>query len=205
MNGILPYIEENFISDYENEVLLNFSKNYDLAFAQSASMCSDPRWAGKTVYLDETYRYSSEVYDVLYDINVRILELVEGIHDEEEEIYCEKVQFSKWFTGDAIDPPHADNVEQDGITPNDSPWRTHGVVLYLNDDFEGGELFYEHLDMSIKPKAKMIAIHGAGIEYTHGVREVTSGMRHTIITFCTTNMEHAEEYDYAFVRGFSYE
>ena len=45
-----------------------------------------------------------------------------------------------------------------------------GVVIYLNDDFEGGEITYPELDLKIKPKARSMVVHPAGLE--HGVLEV---------------------------------
>ena len=51
-----------------------------------------------------------------------------------------------------------------------------GVVLYLNDDYEGGELFYPEYNHSYKPKRKDLVMHVGDI--IHGVRSVTNGIRY---------------------------
>lgn len=40
-----------------------------------------------------------------------------------------------------------------------------GVVIYLNEDYKGGEINYPNLDLKIKPKERSIIIHPAGIEH----------------------------------------
>lgn len=46
----------------------------------------------------------------------------------------------------------------------------YGLVIYLNDDYEGGEINYPDLNLTIKPKARSIIFHPAEIE--HEVLEV---------------------------------
>lgn len=41
----------------------------------------------------------------------------------------------------------------------------YGIVIYLNDDYKGGEIFYPKLNLKIKPKAKSIIIHPASTEH----------------------------------------
>lgn len=62
----------------------------------------------------------------------------------------------------------------------------HGVLFYINDDYEGGEVVYTNKGIEFKPKANTILVHGGSEEYTHGVRKVTSGERYTLSTFAFT-------------------
>lgn len=53
--------------------------------------------------------------------------------------------------------------------------------LYLNDDFEGGELEFEHLPIKIKPKAGMLVGIPGGAGYSHRVAKVLGpNSRHTL-------------------------
>lgn len=61
-----------------------------------------------------------------------------------------------------------------------------GVVLYLNDDFEGGEIFYPEFNFSYKPKANSLIIHPAGQLYRHGVNEVIGNTRYSLAFFLST-------------------
>jgi len=58
---------------------------------------------------------------------------------------------------------------------------TASFSLYLNDDFEGGELEFKNLPIKIKPKAGMLAVIPGGDEYSHRVNKVLGpNSRHTL-------------------------
>lgn len=59
----------------------------------------------------------------------------------------------------------------------------YGVVLYLNDDYSGGEIFYPHKGLEFKPEACSLVLHPAHEAYRHGVKEVTSGTRYSMTSF----------------------
>lgn len=48
-------------------------------------------------------------------------------------------------------------------------------VVYINDDYKGGELFFTNKNIEIKPPAGSIMIFPATEEYEHGVRHVLEG------------------------------
>jgi hypothetical protein len=48
----------------------------------------------------------------------------------------------------------------------------YGVVIYYNDDYEGGEIEYAELGIVHKPKARSLILHGGNI--LHGPRKVTN-------------------------------
>jgi hypothetical protein len=53
--------------------------------------------------------------------------------------------------------------------------------LYLNDDFEGGELEFGNLPIKIKPEAGMLAVIPGGDKYRHKVNKVLGpNSRHTL-------------------------
>jgi len=56
-----------------------------------------------------------------------------------------------------------------------------GAVIYFNDDFEGGEIYFSNYDFYYKPKKGSIILFPCNdSEYEHGVRPVTSGTRYTM-------------------------
>lgn len=64
--------------------------------------------------------------------------------------------------------------------------------LYLNDDFEGGELEFQHLPIKIKPKAGMLVVIPGGSEYSHRVNKVLGpNSRHTLYGNSFVNPETA--------------
>ena len=46
----------------------------------------------------------------------------------------------------------------------------YGIVIYYNDDYEGGEIEYPELAITYKPKARSLILHGGNI--LHGPKKV---------------------------------
>lgn len=65
--------------------------------------------------------------------------------------------------------------------------RDVSILAYLNDDFEGGELEFHFLGITIKPKKGMIIAFPSYYEFTHQVHPVTKGDRYTLVTWIETN------------------
>jgi hypothetical protein len=51
-----------------------------------------------------------------------------------------------------------------------------GAVMYINDDYEGGEIYYPDYEYWYKPKAGSMAMHEGNTR--HGVKKVTKGDRY---------------------------
>jgi predicted 2-oxoglutarate/Fe(II)-dependent dioxygenase YbiX len=70
--------------------------------------------------------------------------------------------------------------------PN-QPW-IKTAILFCNDDYEGGELFFPNLKLEMKlPRNTLFMFPAGDIEiYKHGVKEVTQGTRMTAIFRFTT-------------------
>jgi hypothetical protein len=56
---------------------------------------------------------------------------------------------------------------------------TYTIVVYLNDDYEGGELFFvdPSIDIKIKPKAGSIVMFPSTMPYLHQSCEITKGRK----------------------------
>lgn len=64
----------------------------------------------------------------------------------------------------------------------------YGIVIYYNDNYEGGEITYPELGIAHKPKAGSLVMHGGNI--LHGPSEVTSeDYRYFSTTFVHGNSE----------------
>lgn len=59
---------------------------------------------------------------------------------------------------------------------------TVSTVLFLNDDFEGGELRFEFFDLSIKPKAGDCVVFPSTYLYSHASLPVISGTKYSAVT-----------------------
>ena len=56
--------------------------------------------------------------------------------------------------------------------------RTFFFDLYLNENYEGGSLYFDDLNLIIKPKTGMLIISPG--KYRHGVTKLISGVRYSI-------------------------
>lgn len=61
--------------------------------------------------------------------------------------------------------------------------RDLSLVYFLNDDFEGGDLIFPDLNLSIKPQAGTLVCFPSDHNFVHGVNPVTSGRRYTLVTW----------------------
>jgi Rps23 Pro-64 3,4-dihydroxylase Tpa1-like proline 4-hydroxylase len=66
----------------------------------------------------------------------------------------------------------------------DNMFALYGIVYYINDDYEGGNLYFPNKNLSIKPKANSLLVFKSGTkDEVHGVELVTKGIRYAIATF----------------------
>jgi hypothetical protein len=77
---------------------------------------------------------------------------------------------------------HSDNTNEDG-SPSHFDINKYAAIIYLNEAYSGGEiLFPEHM-LEIKPQIGSLLVFPGGKENIHGVREVISGNRYSLISF----------------------
>jgi hypothetical protein len=68
-------------------------------------------------------------------------------------------------------------------------------VGYLNDDYEGGELYFDKLNLKIKPKAGDLYLFPSSYVYSHAAMPVTSGTKYSIVTMLDyLETAHTPEY-----------
>jgi hypothetical protein len=108
----------------------------------------------------------------------------------------------KWDVG-GYASPHSDNSDFEG-NPNAFEINKYVGILYLNGDYDGGELFFvepsdkdpENFDMSgkpvpvwqdpylsFKPNSYSYYVFPGGVENIHGVSEILAGTRYTMVSF----------------------
>ncbi|XP_059186030.1 prolyl 3-hydroxylase 1 [Centropristis striata] len=105
---------------------------------------------------------------------------------------------------DLSHPVHADNcllVSELNECIKEPPAYTHrdySAILYLNEDFEGGDFIFTELDAKtvtaeVRPQCGRVVGFGAGQENPHGVRAVTKGQRCAVALWFTLDPAHEEK------------
>ena len=87
-------------------------------------------------------------------------------------------------------------------TPHPHNHRKFAMSLLLNDDYEGGELYFPEYNIKLKPK-KNTAVIFPGI-LSHGILDVTKGNRMSLITFFTTKEAESYKITNDFFDGITY-
>lgn len=64
---------------------------------------------------------------------------------------------------------------------------TVSCVSYLNDDYEGGELYFPYLDLTYYPKAGDSVFFPSTYIYAHASKPVTSGIKYSAVTMFDYN------------------
>jgi predicted 2-oxoglutarate/Fe(II)-dependent dioxygenase YbiX len=100
----------------------------------------------------------------------------------------------RWLPGQ-LQMPHADkelHTGPDAGKPNDFPYYDLAGLFYINDDYEGGELYFPNQGIQFKPKAGAAYFFPGDKNYIHGVTEIKSGIRYTVPFFWTI-VSHKEK------------
>jgi predicted 2-oxoglutarate/Fe(II)-dependent dioxygenase YbiX len=80
---------------------------------------------------------------------------------------------------------HADSENFDAATDR---WeraqdRDTSLLIYLDEDYEGGELHFPNFDFTLRPKPGTLVYFPSDHRYLHAAREVTAGQRHAIVSW----------------------
>lgn len=157
---------------YENDVTVkNKTSNYYKKLKSSVNLPS--RWVER--------HENNLVYELL-DV------FVPSTKDEIEASFGKSVlpengySINVYLDGEEL-PKHNDGDSLIISTPNGNPKREISSILYLNEDFEGGEVYFPNQGVVLKPKPGMLVLFPSTNKFIHSVSKVTSGARYTIPQF----------------------
>jgi hypothetical protein len=167
---------EDFISAEECAKIVEFFEDPEQPWSMSAFFESYGMSIMPEDPLLEKYGLPTDYLGKLAD---RMKAAVEDAHQRPVKSVSSHAQ--KWQVG-AFAPFHSDNTDMEG---NWSAWEKSKLVclLYINDDYVGGDLNYRDHPITIKPKTGQLITFPGGIGNVHEVKVVESGTRHTIGAF----------------------
>lgn len=118
-----------------------------------------------------------EIYTTCSDLIKNCVSHYSSMHSINME-YMEAINFVKYGPGEHF-AAHNDH----GF----SYICTVSSVMYLNDDYEGGELEFTKLGIKIKPEAGDIVVFPSTYIYTHASLPVISGIKYSAVTMFDYN------------------
>ena len=88
--------------------------------------------------------------------------------------------------------PHVDGESLWKSPDGNVMWRKStdrdlSTVIFLNDDFEGGDFVFPEFRIRIKPEPGMLICFPSTYQYLHGVEPVTKGVRYAMVNWMTIN------------------
>jgi len=149
-------------------------------------------WNGRFYNAHEVHKDGHPyMANIMWQQRKRVIKIIKSIF-KKDTMYSDLCQFVRWFDGYEL-TPHADAEEPDG-SPHPFPYREYASIIYLNDNFTGGEIYFPNKNFSPKIKPGMLVLFPGTLEYLHGVREVTEGTRYTLCSFYTSQKEHSDDH-----------
>lgn len=133
------------------------------------------------------YRTSKSYYDISKKFNTVTKMLLGRLYDLTGHEYypeqTEEIQLTKYLPGEHF-KRHWDNFNTTGVEPIEND-RIATIILYLNDDFEGGETVFNRLNVTVKPKRGKVCFFsypmGSNTErLEHEAKPVISGEKKII-------------------------
>lgn len=154
-----------------------------------------PATIGKVIngiYTTEYNKWCTASFITYDSFNQDVIDLIEKIKGKAEtnyklECFNPEVHFLKYKHGTEY-KPHIDGqyVENDiAIRAID---RDLTCVVYLNDDYQGGEIEFNLFNLKIQPKKGDVLFYPTSFEYVHSVSKVI-GERYAIVIWFKTSPE----------------
>jgi hypothetical protein len=159
---IIPYFEYGKIeyNNSESYVDLNIKKVKAFNFQKSYS-CHEE---------DPINIFKKNIKDIAYEI-INDYRGIHSVNEVKENHEWEILEYETGgFFGNHIDdaPAHS---------------RTLSIILYFNDDYEGGEIEFPNFDVLYKPKAGEVLMFPSAFIYNHNIKEITAGTRYAAVNF----------------------
>lgn len=187
---------ENFMTEGEVKFLNDFIRNntvWDVTethYNENGTVIYDSDyWADRVITYPNIEKVNPKVISVINNMVSRLKLEVDNFFNVNA--LPTSPAMVRWLPGQ-YQMPHADKELHEGPdagTPNDFPWYDIAGLFYINDDYEGGELYFPNQNIKFKPKAGAAYFFPGDMNYIHGVTEIKSGIRYTVPFFWTI-IEH---------------
>uniref|UniRef100_A0A4X1UWB9 procollagen-proline 3-dioxygenase n=1 Tax=Sus scrofa TaxID=9823 RepID=A0A4X1UWB9_PIG len=222
LNGSERAVLDGLLTPAECGVLLQLAKDAAEAGARSgyrgrrSPHTPHERFEGLTVLkaaqLARAGAVGSQGAQLLLEVSERVRTLTQAYFSPERPLH---LSFTHLVCRSAIEgeqaqrmdlshPVHADNCVLDPDTgecwrePPAYTYRDYSGLLYLNDDFQGGDLFFTEpnaltVTAQVRPRCGRLVAFSSGGENPHGVWAVTRGRRCALALWHTWAPEHREQ------------
>lgn len=173
-------INEDYLTQTENETYLKFCRETNIW----DEFQTTDAWNQRVIYHPNFPKFETNYIDYL----LKIREKIKTDFNITDEIYPDYLGLVRWRKGD-MQQPHADGENENRNHPYH--WRHFGCVYYLNDDYDGGEIYFPNQNIEIKPKPNTLIFFPGNMKFLHGVKPITKGVRYTLTSFWTFDKQYS--------------
>lgn len=193
---------ENFMTDEEIEFLEAAAKNITIWDDSGTSQYDEDGtctydasyWADRVASGDSLDQNDKRIKSIIENMQERLGEEIKRRWDMD--VIPTGTTIVKWRPGQ-YQHPHADkelHEGQDRGKPNAFPWYDIASLFYLNDDYDGGELYFPVQGIQFKPKKGAAYFFPGDMNFIHGVTEIKNSNRYTCPFFWTIT-KHGESWN----------
>lgn len=137
-----------------------------------------------------------DVNAVLYDMHEETFQAVKTTTEDYGQYWGVGIRYFESFNYVKYDGPgtrfkiHADH--------GPSYISTTSVVAYVNDDYEGGEIYFPRFDLRLKPDAGDIVVFPSTYVYEHASEDIVSGTKYSVVVMTDYNDRNGNRvFDYS--------
>jgi hypothetical protein len=191
LENVISYLNSRTEAQWEHEFNTNYAKEEDVSESVWMSMKG---WKGMSIDILSEEKFEETREKAKKDIEDRF----------KTKVKVEQCLLNRWRVGrDQL--PHIDyflddeDNDQKVIEQYESgspeffenfkenfKTKNYSTLIYLNDDFVGGELYFpQYSDLTIKPIENLSICFKGDTKHLHGVKMVEEGIRYTISIFWT--------------------
>jgi hypothetical protein len=183
---------ENFMTEEELSILNSFARSNEIWDVTETHYNED----GIVIYDSGYWDHRVATAPILKEVAPEVAKAIKGMQarlklkvDEffNLDAHPTSPAIVRWLPGQR-QQPHADKELHEGEgrgKPNDFPYYDIAGLFYINDDYEGGELYFPNQEIQFKPKAGAAYFFPGDMNYIHGVTEIKSGIRYVCPFFWT--------------------
>lgn len=196
--GSLPLVEaravppgilaiENFLDRSQCELI---RAAFNMSRGKLTADPVDPFWSDRLLWFDQIDPLANGAKAVMQQARFVIAYRIAEHFGVEGWLYSDSQQLVLWNEGHSM-PVHVDNAHPDGAEHN-TPYRDFAAVLYLNEEFEGGEVFFPLQGFRLRPSTGLLVGFRGTADSPHGVTAVRKGERFTMPCWYSRNPSVAE-------------
>lgn len=179
------YLVNDFVLDHEIDSVMSIvnaasEEDWKTHYMQGVQDLAERKYGRTDVenlvsegLIEITHHWVDKNLSLPYEISEGMSKRIQDIISFDDEIAFDGVgTIQRQYEGEPL-KEHVDN--------HADPMIEYAVIMYINDDYNGGELFFGRLGLEIVPPAKSMIIFPSGEDYLHGVKPPLAGPKRYVL------------------------